>query len=114
MSATPPVGTPGAMSVTNLIASMQRYMTKAPPATAAAAATDLQRTHLKNYEEQISGPSHAVKVEREGGVGTFRLPGGVSMACHWCFSLREMDNDSVETVTRTILSTRWLCYAATR
>jgi hypothetical protein len=31
---------------------------------------------LKNYEEQISGPSHAVKVEREGGVGTFGLPGG--------------------------------------
>jgi hypothetical protein len=59
MSSTPPVGTPGTMSVTNLIASMQRDMTKAPP----PAATDLQGTQLMYYEEQISGPSPAVKVE---------------------------------------------------
>jgi hypothetical protein len=67
------------MSVTNLIASMQRDMTKAPPA--AAAATDLEGTQLVYYEEQISGPSPAVKVEREGGLGTFGLPGG---GYQWC------------------------------
>jgi hypothetical protein len=75
MSATPPVGTPSTMSVTNLIASMQRDMKKAPP-PAAAVAMDLQGTQLMYYEEQISGPSPAVKVEREGGLGTFGLPGG--------------------------------------
>jgi hypothetical protein len=76
MSATPPVGTPGTMSVTNLIASTQRDMTKAPP-QATAAATDLQEgAHLMYYEEQISGPSPAVKVEREGGLGMFGLRGG--------------------------------------
>jgi hypothetical protein len=43
MSATPPVGTPGTVSVTNLIASMQQDMTKAPTVVAAATATtDLQ------------------------------------------------------------------------
>jgi hypothetical protein len=94
MSATPPVGTPGTMSVTHLIASMQRDMTKAPP-PATVAAADLQGTQLMYYEEQILGSSPAVKVEREGALGKFGLPGGVSMACHWCFSLREMDKDSV-------------------
>jgi hypothetical protein len=74
MSATPPVGTPGTMSVTNLIASMQRDMTNAP--MPAAAATDLQGTHVLYYGEQISGPSPVVKVEREGGLSTFGLPGG--------------------------------------
>jgi hypothetical protein len=66
MSATPPVGTRGTMSVTNLIASMQRDMTNVPP-PAMAATTDLQGTQLMYYEEQIPGPSPAVKVEREGG-----------------------------------------------
>jgi hypothetical protein len=93
ISDTPPVGTPGTISVTNLIDSMQRDTTKAPPP---AAATGLQGTQLMYYEEQISGPSPAVKVEREGGLGTFGFSGvGVSMACHWCFSLREMDKDYV-------------------
>jgi hypothetical protein len=80
MSATPPVGTPGTMSVKNLIASMQRDMTKAPPPPPPAT-TDLQGTPLMDYEEQISGPSPAVKVEREGGLGTFGLPGG---GYQWC------------------------------
>jgi hypothetical protein len=40
MSATPPVGTPGTMSVTNLIASMQRDMANMPT----PAAADLQGT----------------------------------------------------------------------
>jgi hypothetical protein len=61
MSATPPVGTPGTISVTNLIASMQRDMPKAPPPAAAAA--DLQGTQLMYYEEQMSGPPPAFKVE---------------------------------------------------
>jgi hypothetical protein len=74
MSATHPVGTPGTMSVTNLIASMQRGMTNA--LTLVAAAADLQGTQLLYYEEHISGPSPAVKVKREGGLGTFGLPGG--------------------------------------
>jgi hypothetical protein len=52
---------------------MQRDMTNALPA---AATTDLQGTHLMYYEDQISGPSPAVKVEREGGLGTFGLRGG--------------------------------------
>jgi hypothetical protein len=72
------------MSATNRIASMQRDMTNAP--TPAAAAVDLQGTQFL-YDEHISGPSPAVKVEREGGLCTFGLWGGVSMACHWCFSL---------------------------
>jgi hypothetical protein len=73
MSATPPVGTPCTISVTKLIASMQREMTNAPTPAAAA---DLQGTHLLYYEEQISGPPPAVKVEREGGLGTFGFLGG--------------------------------------
>jgi hypothetical protein len=73
MSATPPFGTPGTMSVTNLIASMQRDTTNAPTP---AAAVDLQGTQLLYYEEQILGASPAVKVDREGGLGTFGLPGG--------------------------------------
>jgi hypothetical protein len=60
------------MSDTNLITSMQRDMTNVPMPVAAV---DLQATHLLYYEEQISGPSPAVKVEREGGLGTFGLPG---------------------------------------
>jgi hypothetical protein len=76
MSATPPVGTPGM----NLIASMQHDMTNTPmPAVVAAA--DLQGTQLSYYEEHILGPSPAVKVEREGGLGTFGLPGG---GYKWC------------------------------
>jgi hypothetical protein len=77
MSATPPVGTPGTMSVTNIIVSMKQDMTNAPPP--AVAATDLQGTQLTYYEEQISGPSPAVKVEREGGLGTFGFRGGINV-----------------------------------
>jgi hypothetical protein len=73
MSATPPVGTPGAMSFTKLIASMQHGMTNVPTPAAAA---DLQGTQRLRHEEQILGNSPAVKVEREGGLGTFGLPGG--------------------------------------
>jgi hypothetical protein len=64
MSATPPVGAPGTMSVTNLIASVQRDMTKAPP-PAAAVTTDPQGTQLMYYEEQIPGPCpvHLVTVK---------------------------------------------------
>jgi hypothetical protein len=124
MYATPPVGTPGTMSVTNLIASMQRGMMKAPPATAAATATDLQGTQLMYYEEHMSGPPPTVKVEREDGLGTFGFPGGSSMSCHWCFFLREMEKDSVcvelgvtgcaccrrECATwRSMLKTNWWC-----
>jgi hypothetical protein len=76
MSATPPVGTPCTMSVMNLIVSMQGDMTNAPTPTAAAA--DLQGTHLLYYEEHILGPSPAVKVEREGGLGTFGLLGVIN------------------------------------
>jgi hypothetical protein len=76
MSATPPVGAPGNMSVTNLFDSMQLDMTNVPtPATAGA---DLQGNQLLYYEEHISGASPAVKVEREGGFGTFVLPGGIN------------------------------------
>jgi hypothetical protein len=53
---------------------MQRDMMKAPPA--AALATDLQGKQLMYYEAQIPGLSPAVKVEREGGLGTFGFPGG--------------------------------------
>jgi hypothetical protein len=42
---------------------------------AAAAAADLQGTQLLYYKEQILGPSPVVKVEREGGLGTFEWPG---------------------------------------
>jgi hypothetical protein len=51
---------------------MQRDTTNAPT----PAAADLQGTQLLYYEAQISGPSPAVKVEQEGGLGTFGLPGG--------------------------------------
>jgi hypothetical protein len=37
---------------------------------------DLHGTQLMYYDEQISGPSPAVKVEREGGLGMFGLRGG--------------------------------------
>jgi hypothetical protein len=77
MSATPPVGPTCTLSVMNCIASMPRDMKNAPTPPAAAAA------QLLYYEEQISGPSPAVKVEREVGLGTFGLPGrdtnGVSL-----------------------------------
>jgi hypothetical protein len=88
MSDSPPIGNPGTMSVMNLILSMQSDMTNAPTPAAAA---DLQGTQLLYYEEQIEGPFPAVKVEREGGLGTFGLGGGVLMVCHWCFSLQEME-----------------------
>jgi hypothetical protein len=61
------------MSVRNIIASMQRDMKNAPTPAAAA---DLQGTQLLYYDEQILGPDPAVKVEREGGLGTFGFPGG--------------------------------------
>jgi hypothetical protein len=77
MSPPPPVGTPGTISVTNLIASMQHGTINAPTPAAVA---DLQGTQLLYYEGHISGPSPAVKVEREGGLGTFVLWGGYQ----WC------------------------------
>jgi hypothetical protein len=92
MSDTPPVGTPGTMSVSDLIASMQRDMANALTLTVAAA--DLQGTQLLYSEEHIMGPSPAVEAEREGGLGTFGW-GGLSMVCHWCFFLREMDTGFV-------------------
>jgi hypothetical protein len=63
MSAAPPCGTPGTMSVANLIVPMQLDMTNAPMHAAAAG---LQGVQLLYYEEHVSGPSPAVKVEREG------------------------------------------------
>jgi hypothetical protein len=87
MSATPPVGTPG-----TLIASFQHDMTNA---STPAGAADLHGTYVLYYEVHISGSSPAVNAEREGGLGTFGLPGGVSMARHWCFSLQEMDKDFI-------------------
>jgi hypothetical protein len=47
MPATPPVGSPGTMSIKNLIASMQRDMTNAPtPAAVVEASADFQGMQL--------------------------------------------------------------------
>jgi hypothetical protein len=87
------------MSVMNLIASMQRDMKNAP--TPVAVAADLQGTQLLYYDEKILGPSPAVKVKGEGGLGPFGLPGG--------YQWRAIGASLSEKWTTILFGSNWVC-----
>jgi hypothetical protein len=73
MSVTPPVGTPGTVSVPGLLASIESNVGGVPTPAAAG----LQGTQLLYYDDLLTGPT-LVNNEREGGLGSLGLPGGVT------------------------------------